>query len=153
MTGVQTCALPIYYRDNESRLKNLQARRDRLRKLMDKETDKLSDILEIDRELANVQTEIENLERMLKRQDVDVAYSTLNLSINPEPQIGDFTTPDWSPKRSWRGAINDLINSSQKIFDGAVKVGAYAPIWIPILLILWFVQRKIRRGMKKGKRR
>ena len=137
------------YTDTENQLKNLRARRDRLRELMKKETKSLKDILEIDRELANVQNQIERFERLQKGRDIDVAYSTLQLSLQPEPQIGDFTSPDWNPKWSWRKAVNNLIASSQKIFDGAVKIVVYAPIWLPILLILWFVQYKIRRSTKK----
>ncbi|MCF7905584.1 DUF4349 domain-containing protein [Candidatus Gracilibacteria bacterium] len=136
------------YQDTENRLENLRARRDRLREMMGRETDKLADILAIDRELANVQNEIENLERSQNRRDTDVAYSTLNLTLRPEPQIGDVQDPHWNAKKSWRMAVNDFLTSSQHITDKLIKAVVYAPIWIPILLILWWVDRKFLRRRK-----
>ncbi|MDH3324798.1 MAG: DUF4349 domain-containing protein [Candidatus Peregrinibacteria bacterium] len=130
------------YRDTENQLKNLEARRNRLRELMDRETDNLSDVLQIDRELSSVQLQIENLERTQQGRDDRVAYSTLNLNIQPEPAIGDFTTPDWHPERSWKEALNDLIFDSQQIIDKLIRLVVYAPIWIPILLILWVIKRR-----------
>ena len=133
------------YTDTESRLKNLEVRRDRLRELMDRETDNLADVLQIDRELSNVQQQIENYERTLKRHDTNVAFSILNLSLQPEPQIGDFQTPEWTVKKSWKQSVNDLIISLQEILDNGIQLLVFAPIWIPILLVLWAIQRFIRR--------
>lgn len=133
------------YTDTESRLRNLETRRDRLRELMERETDNLADVLQIDRELSNVQQQIENYERTLKRHDTNVAFSTLNLSLQPEPQIGDFQTPEWTVKKSWKQSVNDLIISLQEILDNGIQFLVFAPIWIPILLVLWAIQRFIRR--------
>lgn len=129
------------YQDAEGRLNNLRARRDRLRDMMDRETDKLADVLAIDRELANVQTEIERLERTQKGRDTDVAYSTLNLTIQPEPQVGDVQNPHWSPERSWKKAVNQLIEKLQGLADLGIEVIVFAPLWIPVLLIVWGVWR------------
>lgn len=133
------------YTDTESRLKNLEVRRDRLRELMERETDKLADVLQVDRELSSVQQQIENYERTLKRHDTNVSFSTVNLSLQPEPQIGDFQTPEWTAKKSWKQSVNDLIISLQEILDNGIQLLVFAPIWIPILLVLWAIQRFIRR--------
>ncbi len=131
------------YQDTENRLENLIARRDRLREMMERKTDKLGDVLSIDRELASVQTQIENLERSQNRRDTDVAYSTLHLSLRPETQIGDVANPHWNVTKSWKISVNALIQSSQGILDKLIKVVVYIPIWMPIVLILWFLDRKL----------
>jgi len=133
------------YTDTESRLKNLEIRRDRLRELMDRKTDNLADVLQIDRELSTVQNQIENFERTLTRHDTNVSFSTVNLSLQPEPQIGDFSSPEWTVKKSWKQSVNDLIGSLKDIFDSGLRILVFAPIWIPILLVLWAIQRFIRR--------
>ncbi len=133
------------YMDTENRLKNLEVRRDRLRELMDRKTDNLSDVLQIDRELSNVQQQIENFERTLRRHDANVLFSTITLSLQPEPQIGDFHTPEWTVQKSWKHSVNDLIASLKTIFDGALRLLVFAPIWFPILLFLWSIQRFVRR--------
>ncbi len=130
------------YYDTEAQLENLEARRDRLRELMERKTENLGDVLQIDRELSSVQHQIENLERRQKGRDIDVGYSTLHLNLQPEPEIGDFTTPNWTPERSWKQAVNDLIGSLQGIFDKAISILVFAPIWVPILLLGWWINRR-----------
>lgn len=137
------------YTDTANRIKNLETRRDRLRELMESETDNLGDVLSIDRELSSVQQQIENYQRNLKQHDTNVAYSTINLSLQPEPEIGDFTTPEWTPKKSWKQSVNDLIVSLQDILDGAIQILVFAPIWLPILIVIWIIQRLIRRRQNK----
>ncbi len=130
------------YYDTEAQLENLKSRRDRLRELMERKTENLGDVLQVDRELSSVQSQIERLERTQKRRDTDVGFSTLRVTIQPEPAIGDFTTPDWTPERSWKQAVNDLIHSLQGIFDKSIKVLVFAPIWVPILVVAWWARRK-----------
>ncbi len=147
--SISTNDITAQYSDTENRLKNLKSRRDRLRELMDRKTKDLGDVLSVDRELSNVQMQIENLERMQTRRDVNVSYSTLNLTLMPETQIGDVADPHWTMQKSWRIAINDLIQSSHGIADKLIKVVAYIPIWVPVLIVLWILKIKVIDKKKK----
>lgn len=130
------------YYDTKNQIKNLEARRDRLRKLLEFETKSLADVLSVDRELTSVQTQIERLQNVQNKRDTDVAYSTLRIGIQPIPQVGDTGNPHWSAKQSWRTAVNNLIEKSQNVFDWVLKYVALAPMWIPALLILIWLRRK-----------
>ena len=143
--GFNTSDITASYRDTDARIANLEARRDRLRQLLEFETESLSDVLQVDRELSQVQLEVEQLQKTQNRRDVDVAFSTLQLNIQPETQIGDVSNPYWSVENSWKKSVNDLIQSSQKIFDKLLKIVIFIPIWLPILLILWFLKRRFFR--------
>ncbi len=145
-----TSDITAAYNDTANQIKNLESRRDRLRELMEFNTDSLSDVLQVDRELSQVQNQIENLERTQKRRDTDVSFSTLNLTINPEPEIGDFSNPDWNLKRSWKQAVNDFIHDARDLVDKLIRALVYTPIWLPILLILWGIKRFLF-GKKKKK--
>ena len=138
------------YMDTQNQIKNLEARRDRLRELMKFKTDNLGDVLQIDRELSSVQNQIENLQRTQNRRDTDVDFSTINLNIQPKPEIGDFSSPaEWNVEKTWKNSVNDLIHSLQNLAEKAIRIVVYAPIWLPILIILWLIQRAIRRKMDK----
>ncbi len=130
------------YQDTAAQLENLKVRRTRLRKLMEFETKELADVLQVDRELSSLQTQIDRLERTQKGRDEQVSYSTLRLSLNPETQIGDISSPEWNVEKSWKIAVNDLIRESQDLFDKFIRLVVFAPLWIPIVLILWFIKRK-----------
>lgn len=129
------------YQDTEAQIANFKARRDSLRDLMSRRSDSLSDLLAVDRELSSVQQQIERLERTQKTRDNQVAYSVINFSVQPEPQIGDVANPYWSAERSWRQSVNDLIVALQNIADRAIWLVVFAPIWIPILIAIWLFRR------------
>ena len=137
------------YQDTEAQIENLKVRRDGLRDLLETRTNKLSDLLSVDRELSSVQQQIERLERTQKSRDNQVAYSVINFSVQPEPQIGDVANPHWSVDRSWRQSVNKLIVSLQDIADKAIYAVVFAPIWIPVLVILWLGRRWWKAWKKK----
>jgi hypothetical protein len=144
-----TSDITAQYRDNTNRLKNLETRRERLRNMMERKTENLSDVLQIDRELSNVQLQIENLESTLRRHDVNVSHSTLRLTLRPEPQIGDVENPHWSFSRSWKSSLNNLIQDSQSIADKFIIILVYIPLWVPLLILLWWIKKKITKSQKK----
>lgn len=147
-----TSDITAQYRDTGNRIKNLEVRRDRLRALMERETKNISDILEIDRELSRVQNEIDNLTNTQTRRDTNVDYSVLQLTLSPQPEIGDFSSPDWNLNTSWKSAVNDFIHDARNFVDKIIRAFVYTPIWLPLLLILWGVKRFLFGGKKKTKK-
>jgi hypothetical protein len=69
--------------DIEARLKNLRAQRDRLRTLYEQANDTEA-ILQVERRLSEVQTEIERLEARKQALERRVAYSTITVDIREE---------------------------------------------------------------------
>ena len=132
------------YTDNENRLKNLYARRDRLRKMMESKTEKLSDVIAVDRELNNVQNEIEALERSNKVIDTNVSLSSVDLSILPEVKIENFNNTQWQLSTAWKQAINDLIIFGQKAVNYGLKIVVFLPVIIIILGIVYILKRKYK---------
>lgn len=144
-----TADITAQYRDTANRIKNLTMRRDRLRVLMERETETITDVLEIDRELSNVQDEMDRLMATQKTRDTDVAYSTLRLTLNPQAEIGDFSSPDWNLESSWKTTVNDFIFDARDVVDKLIRAFVYTPIWLPMLLILWGIKRWLFGGKKE----
>lgn len=130
------------YSDNKNRLKNLYARRDRLRKIMDEKTDKLADVLAVDKELTNVQNEIERLEKNNKNIDKNVDYSSLELSILPKIKINSLNNSNWQVSNSWNNAVNEFISFGQKSIDFLFKIITFLPVII-VLVIFGLLIKKI----------
>jgi len=137
------------YTDLESRLRNYQAQEEVLLNLM-KESKKVSDSLEVQRELSNVQEQIEIIKGRMQYLDDMVSFSTIDVYFHePEP----ITVAGWgfveALKRGLRGAVN--------VFNGlVVAIIITAPVWILIgiiLIIVWQVirARKRRRARKEQK--
>ena len=137
------------YTDLESRLRNYQAQEEVLLNLM-KESKKVSDSLEVQRELSVVQEQIEIIKGRMQYLDDMVSFSTIDVYFHePEP----ITVAGWgfveALKRGLRGAVN--------VFNGlVVAIIITAPVWILIgiiLIIVWQVikARKRRRARKEQK--
>jgi hypothetical protein len=136
-----TSDITAAYADTQAEIKILEASRDTLRGLMEKKSDELTDYLKIYQELTRVQTRIDQLTRMQKKRDEQVTYSTLQLTIHPEPQIGDLVSPEWNVGKSWKLAVNDLWKFSQKLADKLIYIGVFSPIWITFLIFVWLGRR------------
>lgn len=113
--------ITLQYYDNANLIKNLSLRRDRLRKLLDTDTKKLADIIEVDRELSKVQTQIENLQRTQNYNDYNVTYASLNVELVPELQI-ELHENKWSPKLLYRQAVNLFIRLCQNTVNLAIML-------------------------------
>lgn len=138
------------YTDLESRLRNYQAQEEVLLDLM-KQSKKVSDSLEVQRELSNVQEQIEVIKGRMDYLDDLVSFSTIEVYFyEPEPIKA---AADWgfveALKRGLRGAVS--------VFNGIVMVLIVtAPVWILtgiIIIIIWQVirARKRRRARKEQK--
>jgi hypothetical protein len=82
--------------DIEARLENLRAERDRLRELYN-QANETEDVLAVQRELADVQEEIERLEARKTQLERDVAYSTITVHLAEEPP----DSPEPEPEAAW----------------------------------------------------
>jgi hypothetical protein len=137
------------YVDLESRLRNQQAQEEVLLDLM-AQSGKVSDSLEVQRELSYVQEQIEMIKGRMNYLDNMVSYSTIDVYLfEPEPIT---TTTGWgfleALKRGLRGAVT--------VFNGIVMfVVAVSPILVVLAIIgviIWLIVRaKRRRRARSGK--
>ena len=79
--------------DIEARLENLHAERDQLRTLY-RQANTTDDVLAVQRELSDVQREIERLEARQQSLEDQVAYSTLTLRLEEPRPRPDRVAPD-----------------------------------------------------------
>ena len=113
---------------------------------METKSASLKDILDIDRELNNVQYEIERLEKNNQNIQKSVDYSTVRLTILPEVVIENFTEV-WKITKSIKNALNILILSCHKIVDTILICIAFCPFYVGAFIV-YKVVKKIKRKDK-----
>lgn len=115
--------------DLEARLENLRAERDRLRTLYER-ANSTEDVLAVQRELSDVQGEIERLEAKKQSLERRVAYSTLTVELrepDPTPQYVHEAWYDTPVLAAFLESVNGVL-----VVGRAIVVGfAYA---LPYLL-------------------
>jgi len=135
------------YTDLESRLRNLEAQEKILLDLMDESKD-VSDSIEVQRELSNVQEQIEVIKGKMKYLDNMVSYSTIQVYLyEPQPITDDS---GWgfmdALRRGVRGAVT-VFNAIMIFVIAASPIIAFIAI---ILVIIWLIVRaRIRRRNRK----
>lgn len=137
------------YVDTQSRIKNLEARELRLRELLQRAED-IKDIMEIDLQLANVRTEIDSLNAILKSYDKSLQMSSIQVSLR-EKDLSEstITTLDDNLFERMRAnfirSINAVLQSLQAILIGLVAILPFLVVFgFAFYVILRIVRRVIR---------
>lgn len=112
-------------------LSNLKARETSLRRLMG-EAKNVTEVMEVERELSSVRTQIDQLESSLKGQQQQVSLSTLYINVQVSPEVGSqFKNIDGNLVERAKQALIKNINTGIRIFE-SFFVGFIA--WLPMIL-------------------
>ncbi len=125
--------------DVEARLKAKQTLEKRYLELLDK-ANKVSEILEIEKELANIREEIEAKQGRLQYLQSRVAMSTITIEMYTEKPQGTGTTVSYGTKM-WN-AIKSGFNGLSSFFLGILHVW---PFILILAVVLFFIRRKLRK--------
>lgn len=135
------------YTDLQSQLRNLQATEQRMIALMQK-AERIEDILTLDREMRQIQGEIERAQGRINFLGKRAEMSTITVSLHPQAApvaVQTKTVEGWDPVqvavRSW--------NASLELLSGVVSalISVVVFMWwaIPLLLLAAWLARRPRR--------
>lgn len=115
--------------DTEARLRAQSALRDRLQRLLESRPGRLADLLEVERELARVQGEIDAVQSNLAVMRTRVAMSELNLSYRSAPRaVGSDT---FSP-------LSDAFaNFLRIVVMGFAAIITIIAGLLPFVIVIW----------------
>ncbi|HMQ31560.1 MAG TPA: DUF4349 domain-containing protein [Chloroflexaceae bacterium] len=129
--------------DLESRLRNLEATRDRLLDLLDQAV-RVEDALQVNQALTEVQGEIEHIQGRMKFLTQSAAFSTITADLQPVPPPPTIYTEDaWQPLRVAQEALAGLVEFGQGLASLAIVLVVWSPVWVPLLLLARWVARRL----------
>lgn len=122
------------YVDNESRLRNLEAQQERLLDLMEESTS-VKDSIEVQRELSNVESQIEVIKGRQNYLDNLISYSTIDVYIQEPQPITEQVDGGFigALRRGARGALT-VLRVITVVLIGASPLLLIAGI---IVIIIW----------------
>ncbi len=135
------------YVDTDARSRNLKATEERLLDHLNR-AGKLEDILRIEQEISRVREQIERLDGRLRFLNNRVQYSTISVTLSEAPKA-EPVVPErtFSTAKEFSEATRSLVEFGQHIWVRIIWLGVWAIIWIPCLLILWLIARRVRRTL------
>lgn len=134
--------------DTSARLNAKKVLRDRLEKLLKDRPGQLKDLLAVERELADVQGEIDATESVLARMKLRVSMSDLTIAY--QPRVSPASKSVWRPLSEAFGSFFSEFASA--LGDMVVFVARLLP-WLPVIagvgwffvwLFRWFRRRPAR---------
>lgn len=145
------------YVDLESRLRNLEATADRIRDFLD-EAEDVDESLRVSNQLSQIEGEIEQVKGRMSYLKERAAFSTITLQLTPQPPVPTATpspTPSptpipWSVNQSIDRATGITSSLATTLFQTSVELLVWVvivilPFALPIVGLLWFASRLLRR--------
>ena len=141
--------ITLSYVDTETRITALETERDRLLELME-QAETMSDLLEIESRLTDVNYELERYGSRLRTMDNQVSYATIYLSVK---EVKEYTPVQ--EQTLWERISSGFLASLKGLGNGIVNFFAWVIITLPYLvvygLIGWGAVALIRRLRRRRK--
>jgi hypothetical protein len=134
------------YSDIEARLKTLYKTKTKFEEIMEKAS-RIQDILEVQRELINLQGQIDALvgQKQYLEKSAALVKITIYLSTD-ELTLPYALTDNWTPKLVFKQAVRYLILTLRKIATVLIWAFVYSPILILFFFGIYF-WKKIKRNI------
>lgn len=137
--------LTVQIIDTTARLNSAKTLRDRLQQLLAERPGRLTDLLEIERELARVQSEIDSTESILAAMRLRVSMSDVTLSYSPK-----YSAVSQSIWRPLADAFDSFMPNVVSSLAGIVNFISSVALWLILIVIaVWLVMWRIGAGRRK----
>ncbi len=129
--------------DVQARIKTMKAEEEQYRLILSR-ANKIGEILEVKSRLDQVRQEIESLQARYQYLSSQASYSTITATFSEKQTMDKPEAPkDWA-NDSWTNAVRGLTAVGRWLGEWAIRLFVFAPIWLPILGIGWWLSRRAR---------
>lgn len=129
--------------DVEARLKNKKVEETRLINHLEKTTGKLSDILEVEKELSRVRGEIEQMQGRMNMLSNLTSLTTIDVNIR---EVKNYVPPTAASfgddaSRSFSNSWAMLKQTGRRVMLNLISIVPWLPIWAVVGVILYYAWR------------
>ena len=136
------------YVDLVARLTNARNTETRLQAVLRERTGKMQDVLDVEREIARVREEIEQMESQRASVEKRVAFGTVEVEIREEHKAQVDPGSPSTPIRLWNAGVTGYRNLTETVTGLAEFLLAVGPTAIFWTLLLWFPARFVWRRLR-----
>ncbi len=136
--------------DVEARIKNKQVEEKRLIQHLEKTTGKLSDILEVEKELSRVRGEIEQMQGRLNLLQNLTSLTTVDVFIREVKNYVPPTAPTFGDEaeRTLNSSWSGFVRTGKNLTLNIISILPWLPIWIIVGVILYVAVRRLAKSAK-----
>ncbi len=135
------------YVNIEERLETLEKTKAKFEEIQDQASE-VDDILQVTRELTNLQYQIDALIGQKEAIEKNVELTKITLYLSTDELSLPYTPDDkFRPNVVFKLAVRSLVKSLIGVGKGLIWIGVYGVIWLPILVVILLVRK--RKGFRK----
>lgn len=130
------------YVDLEARLATLNKTKTKFEEILDKAI-QVQDILTVQRELVNLQSQIDSVKGQQQYLSQSAKLSKITVYLSTDEFSLPYSPADpWRPNVVFKLAVRSLVSNLRNIGSALIWITVYSPLWVPILIVVFFVKRK-----------
>jgi hypothetical protein len=131
--------------DLQAKITNSESTAAQYRELL-KRAVKVEEVLQVQKELNQIQSEIDSYKGQLKYLEGNAALSniTVNLAID-EGELPIAPENRWEPGSVFKAAVRSVTAFIQNLSYLAITIAVYAVVWVPITILLFVLFKILRR--------
>ena len=128
--------------DTQAKIDTLEKTKKKFEEILNK-ADKVPDILQVQRELTNIQDQIDRLKGQNKYLEQTAKMSKVTIYLaSDELDLPYAPSEAWRPNVIFKTAVRSLISTARKLGSLFIWLGVYSIVWLPIAIIAFIVWRK-----------
>jgi len=136
------------YTDINARLKTLDKTKAIFEEMLNKAT-LVQDILDVQQQIIAVQDQIDVLKGQTKYLEESSSMAKITVYLSTDELSLPYAPLDsWRPEQIAKEAVRSLISMARGIIGLLIWIGVYGIIWMPVLIIIYFIKKKL---IKKNK--
>lgn len=135
------------YIDLEARIANKKRLEERLLQLLEDRSGKLSEVIEVEHQLARVREEIETMQGRLRYLANRAELASVTISVREEDRFVPAQAPTF-PERiadAWADSLASLRRVGEAVVIAAVAAAPWLILAVPV--VLWYVFRRRHRAV------
>lgn len=132
------------YVDIDARLITLNKTKAKFEEIMNQAV-RVDDLLQVQRELINLQDQIDSLKgrQNYLEKTAEMAKITMYLSTDEYALPYAPATP-FRPSAIFKEAVRSLVVTLRGIATIGIRLGVYSVIWLPIVVVIYFIRRRAK---------
>jgi glycine cleavage system regulatory protein len=136
------------YVDIDTRIEQLEKTKAKLEELLDRAT-LIADITNLTQQILSYQSQIDSYigQQEALKKNADLTKLTVYLSTD-EIALPYTPSETWRPGVIFKLAVRSLVGSLRDLGEFIIWAGVYSVIWVPALLIFWYVRRRMNSNKK-----
>ena len=137
------------YEDIDEKLATFTKTKAKFEEILEKAVD-VDDILRVQRELVNLQSQIDSLKGRQKYLEKSAALTKITIYLSSDEMALPYQPGGtFRPKIIFKQAVRSLIKTLRGVAGLFIWLAVYAPVWGGILIIIYLVKRfRKRKGIK-----